>query len=272
MRLAYVSLPTHPNHSAPVGEVLDGIRACGDHGERGYKAVWDQKRYSDCIAVVWTAGPRNTKIFEAQRRLGGKIVVMENGYLNAADGTRYFSWGFDGYNGQGNHRNTSSPPDRWADLGLDLRPWRGDGDHIVVLAQRGLGYAGHERAWPLQVVETLKRATKRPVVYRPHPGSLSEPEPIEGAGFSWKEPLEKALNRAWCVVGYKTAAMLTAIRLGIPAIALGPCMASPISGSSLAQIERPPTPEREQFFHDLAYAQWNHCELREGIAWRHLLD
>ena len=49
-------------------------------------------------------------------------------------------------------------------------------------------------------------------------------------------------------------------------------MADAIANFDLDDIVDPPLPDRQQWAHDLAYAQWTVTELRAGLPWVHLVD
>jgi hypothetical protein len=62
--------------------------------------------------------------------------------------------------------------DRWSRLGIELKPWRESGDHIVVFGQRGIGSPEMRSPpnWHRRIADELRQYTKRRIVVSEHPG------------------------------------------------------------------------------------------------------
>jgi len=43
-----------------------------------------------------------------------------------------------------------------------------------------------------------------------------------------------------------------------------------VCNKSFSDMETPCLPAREQWLHDLCYAQWTLDEMKQGLAWKHL--
>ena len=62
---------------------------------------------------------------------------------------------------------------------------------------------------------------------------------------------------------------MDAATYGIPVfLTSGLCLAWDIGAHDLKQIENPVMPDRTQWLHDLAYANWTLQEVRDGTVWR----
>jgi len=236
------------------------------------------------LLITWTPwrGSLSHRLGEQHRRDGGKWIVMENGYI---DGTKVkqYAVGLNGFNGSGDHRNVGSDCDRWMALcleGLDLKPWRETGEHIVVFGQMGV----HDHRfsmppnWPDEILDRLLLLTPRKVLYRPKPSRprlLNRPHPnAMGLVPEWKDiPLERLLQNAWATVVYNSKCAVESIRRGIPALYDGTqSIISSLVERGINCIETPPQPAREQFFYDLAYAQWSADEVATGYPFERLLS
>src|SRR5688572_25950698 len=94
------------------------------------------------VLVIWNRGSRYT--YEARRHelAKSRIMVAENGYLDARDdqGHQWFSLAMNHHNGPGWWPVGAG--DRWAEMGMDVQPWRREGSHVLVLPQRGIGAPG----------------------------------------------------------------------------------------------------------------------------------
>lgn len=154
---------------------------------------------------------------------------------------------------------------RFEALGIEIKPWQTGGEHIVVCPQsdqfmRDLAeYSGN---WSEDVVSELKQLTQRPVRVRAwnrDKGALAA-------------TLHEDLAGAHCLVTWSSAAAISAILAGVPAIVLAPdCAARPMAGTSLTQIGSPPRPDgRETWAGVLADNQWTLSEIADGTAWKGL--
>ncbi len=218
----------------------------GSPRERDCLIIWNRHRYSGLA-----------RQFEA---VGARVIVAENGWLNAADGTKRIALQLGHHNGAGIWYE--GPEDRWSPLGIDLKPWRADGAHFLVLAQRGIGEAGiaQPRGWAESVASQLRSRTSRQVIVRPHPGN-HEP------------PLEPDWTRCWAAVTWASGAGIKALIAGIPVFyGLDKWIGAPAALPVTADIERPFLGDRLPMLRRLAWAQFGLDEIATGEPFAGLLS
>lgn len=206
------------------------------------------------VSIVWNAPKGPTS---------GTLLSAENGYLSGPEGP-YVALGVGGHNGSG--QPVRKRPDRLERLGVDFKPWRTEGNHILVCPSRGIGSPRMRQpeGWTERVVRELKRYTTRPIKVRPHPGNWKVNPP--------KVPIEEDLRDAWaCVVWASTTGIKSLIE-GVPVIYQAPhWICAEASGNKLEDIETPPMPDRVPAFETLAGAQWTLDEIRKGEPFCSLL-
>lgn len=253
-----------PHHHKVLTAFADGVRNTG--AECFINPV---EQFAPCDAAV-VFGVRKKAvayskhrgtIFDTMRRDKKPVVVIDSGYVNR---DTYFMVGLNGLNGRANFRNESCGPDRWEVLGVELKPYRDEGDHILVCGQipwdASVQDFDHEK-WCLDIVHKLKKITPRPIRFRPHPKIARAPLP----------PIEHDLERAYAVVTFSSNSGVDAAIAGIPVFALDKgSMAWPVSSHDLTYIHNPLKPLREPWAFNLAYTQWTIEEMKEGLPWRHL--
>ena len=184
--------------------------------------------------------------------------------------------------------NHQSPPDRWTALsretGILVKPYRNTGRHVLLLGQvpTDASLCGTDiYAWIGDTARDLRCHTDRPILVRPHPASSREAlagfrERIrETRGLVLDDPprgdMRHALRSCWAVVTHSSSGMVDALVNGIPGISMSRAsIAWPVTDHCLAAIEQPTLHDREQWLHDLAYAQWSLSEMESGEVWRHL--
>lgn len=233
---------------------VTGLRRCG------FSIAETQAGPSspDDVLVIWN---RHRFSNEAGRyeKIGAKVLVAENGWLNAADGDKRIALQLGHHNGAGEWHEGSD--DRWSPLGIELKPWRTDGDHVLVLGQRGIGEPGvaEPRGWTEHIAAQFRSHTSRQIIVRRHPGN-HEP------------PLEPDWTRCWAAVTWASGAGIKAIVAGIPVFYgldrwIGAGAARPVTDD----IERPFLGDRIPMLRRLTWAQWSLPELSTGEPFARLL-
>ncbi len=204
----------------------------------------------------------------------------------------YYEVGYDGLKRNADYGNADSPADRFADLGVPLKPCRTGGEHVLLIGQTFHGQSSQHTdifRWYGDTVRELRKHTDREIVFRQHPrvikirGEKSRAEKDRNAikqflphglkHWSWSRGwlIEEDLQNAWAAVTFTSNAGVTAVLEGVPTFAGDKVsMVWPVANHSLDKINRPATPDREQWARDLAYAQWNAGEMRSGACWGHL--
>lgn len=242
----------HYRHDA----FLRGLARCGYRVERGPK---DHPEPGD-VLVIWNRYAH----WEAQalryEGAGATVLVAENGWIGSDEkGRQLYALCRSNHNGAGTWE--VGPEDRWSRLGIDLKPWREDGEHILVLPQRAFGARGvaMPEGWGDDVAARLRAVTDRPVIVRPHPGNVQpKPEP------DWKN--------CWAAVTWASGAGIKAIVAGIPVFhELPRWIGAPAARHGIEGIEAPFLGDRLPMLRRLAWAQWTVDEIADGEPFEWLL-
>ncbi|RLI46947.1 hypothetical protein DRO61_08595, partial [Candidatus Bathyarchaeota archaeon] len=161
---------------------------------------------TDCdLACFWGHSTLKDAIKNKQASEGKSYLALERGYTR--DRTEYASVGFDGPANLGEYCNKNSPPDRFAELNLDVKPWKTDGDYILMLGQvpsdcalRGLNLA----KWTEETKLKLSKITDKEVRFRPHPQYKAT-----------VNTLKQDLSGASCVITYNSTSGVDAALNGV---------------------------------------------------------
>jgi hypothetical protein len=222
----------------------------------GYNIINDraaQPREGD-VLVIWNRGNSVNNIARKYERRGGIVLVAENGFIG--DTKAIARWH---HCGAGEWH--VGEEDRWSQLDIEVKPWRADGKHILVLPQRSIGEPGiaMPRNWIESVTRRLKRITDRPIVVRKHPGK------------NVKRELELDLHNAWCSVVWASGAGIKSIVAGVPVFHdLKNWIGAPAASCNW-NIEEPFMGDRCSMLHRLAWAQWTWAEIESGQCFEYLL-
>lgn len=242
----------------------------------GHEVVCEHPRRidRDTLLVIWNRYNEGHLLAQKVEALGGRVLVAENGYLAVGGGTPKFEV-YSPAGGQQDHRYAlaegwhngggrwpAGGPARWLQLGIELAPWRTDGDHILVCPNRSFGAPGRimHPDWPERLAAKLRKATRRPVRIRPHPGNNAP-----------KRSLEDDLKGAWAVYVWNSSAGVHAAVRGIPVFSDAPNWILKGAASD-GPVDAPTLPDRLPNFERLAWAQWSVAEIASGEPFKALLQ
>lgn len=225
------------------------------------------------LLLIWNRYGHFNEYAARFERSGGTVVVAENGYLGRdPEDRQYFALACGGHNGSGSWREGLE--DRFSALGVALQPWRGEGSHIVVRGQRGIGspLMASPPNWARDFAERLRRVTKRKVVVVPHPGEGAERDRSH----------EQYLKGAHALVIWSSSVGVKALAMGVPVFYCAPhwiCSSAarwiPSGGKSaeMLDVEHPLMDDelRLDSMHRMSWAQWSLAEIATGRPFKELL-
>jgi len=255
--------------------------------------------YQECdIAVIfgsWKKEPKKkwklmlqhhfTKNSIVKNHKGKPLIVIETPLLGRTitDNHEYHRVGLNHFmRGLGDFKNENSPSDRFEKLGLEIKPWRKKGNHILIVGQNmfdaslfGIDFEW----WVKNTIQHLRRHTDRPIVFRDHPENKDQMKNLIdtykwcNVSYSNEGTINDDLKNAHCTVAYTSGSSIDSILAGVPVIPCNECnFVWSISSHQLSEIENPKLGEREQLLYDLAYAQWSVEEIKQGKPWHHLIS
>lgn len=232
-----------------------------------------EKPGRETLLVIWNRYSHWHALACRVEAAGGRVLVAENGYLGAGGtspkfdvhpgGPRphhYYALAEGWHNGRGPIRVGTE--DRFSRLGVELKPWRTDGEHVLVCPNRafGVGEQVMHPDWAERCAARLRKHTKRPVRIRAHPGN-DEPK---------KAPLAADLEGAAAVVVWSSSVAQHALCLGIPVFIEAPFQILKGAGAS-GSVTAPVCPDRRAHFERMAWAQWTCAEIESGEPFKHIL-
>jgi hypothetical protein len=214
------------------------------------------------------------------------LIVDSNLFLYAdPNNTRtYLRYSFDGvFPTTGFYFDRDIDPTRWAkisrDLNISLKPWRTQGEHILICLQRHGGWSMgglSVQTWLDQTITQIRQySRKRQIVVRTHPGDKKIKSILKiygkGVHLSVNERLSDDLRNAWATVVYNSSPSIASIIEGIPAFITDPnpqrSQSYKIANTDLSRLENPEMPDRQAWIERISMCHWNFEELRSGDAW-----
>lgn len=268
MNRAYCMVRDQPQYRRHA--FLSGLREAG----LNVVSILTDPRPGD-VVVTWNRYAHYETEAKRFERGGAAVVVAENGFVGHHEcefrkpyhrnGEQLYALALWHHNGAG--RWWEGEPGRWRDQGIEIKPWRESGEHVLVLPQRNIGPPGvaMPHGWAERAVQQLSKLTDRPIRVRPHPGNVPTPR-----------PLEKDLAGAWCVATWGSGAALKAVCGGVPAFSepASPWIGRACSFDLGADVEQPLMRDdmRERMLDRVAWAQHTVSELASGEPFRQLME
>lgn len=266
-------------NSKPVFEAFaEGCKRLGHtvttNDTNGIDVIW---------SVLWNGRMLgNEKIYHTNKKLGKPTIVLEVGGI-----VRGTTWkvGLDGINRTAYFGDKDNDRTRADNLGLVCKPWRSNGDFILICGQHDKSLQWQEMPrmsnWFLDTYDQIRKVTDRPILFRPHPRCRLEhierglrhvhrQEPKQLIGTY--DDFDMGFNDVWATVSYSSNPGIHSIIEGVPAF---------VSPSSLAydvgndidfwhDIEDPLMPDRTQWLNDYAWTEFTIEEISQGIPLKRL--
>lgn len=228
-------------------------------------------------------------VIDGQRQSGGHTIAIDSNlflYRDPGNTKSYLRFSLDGvFPTTGNYFGGKVDPLRWEkikkDLNFDLKPWRTEGEHILICLQRNGGWSmsGLDvMTWCYNLIDELRKHTKRHIVLRAHPGDRAAKNYLRAGQpkvhISNNPNILEDMKNAWAVITYNSSPGVAAAIEGIPVFVTDPTpqrsQAFDVANIDLSQIENPHMPDRLEWIQRISMSHWNFEDLRTGEAWKHM--
>ena len=250
-------------------------------GSNGHDVVYND--LSADVNVIWSV------LFNG--RMSGNKAVWENKkptiVLEVGGIKRGTTWkvGLNGINRDAYFGDKDNDRSRADSLGLVCKPWRSNGDFILICGQhdKSLQWRDMPRMsnWFLNTYDEIRKHTERPIVFRPHPRcrlehierglrhvTRQEPRHVNGT----YDDFDMGFNNVHCTISYSSNPGIHSVIEGVPAFVSPSSLAYDVGNDIdfLHDIEQPLMPDRQQWLNDYAWTEFTVEEISQGIPLKHL--
>jgi hypothetical protein len=265
-------------NSKPVFEAFE--QSLVDAGHNIY-----QNNMNCDVAVIWSvlfngrmAG--NKTVWDHYRKNNKNVIVLEVGGIK-----RGTTWkvGLNGINRDAYFGPGGMDDIRSRNLGLELKPWRNDGEFILICGQhdKSLQWQGmHSMSrWVMNTIEALQLHYDYPIIFRPHPRCKlpdierqyknvfrQDPRPI----VNTYDDFDMNFNNIKFTVSWNSNPGVHSIIQGVPAFVGPSSLAWDVGCPHLLMADNPYRPDRTQWLNDYAYTEWTIDEIRQGLPLKRL--
>jgi hypothetical protein len=249
----------------------------------GHNVVWnDPNSDVDVIwSVLWSGRMAANKIIWERNLAQSKpTVVLEVGGIR-----RGTTWkvGLNGINRDAYFGDMGNDSSRASLLSLEVKPWRTDGEYILLCGQ-------HEKSeqwrneprmsrWVMETIENIQAHTDRPILFRPHPRCRlpaiehqyknvyrQDPRQLPGT----YDDFDMKFKNIYCTVSWTSNPGIHSVIEGIPAYTSSSSLAWDVSIKSLTNLDNPPLPDRTQWLNDYAWTEFTVEEIASGLPLKRL--
>ena len=251
----------------------------------GHDVVWNDP-ISD-VDVIWSVlwhgrMSANKTIWDRNLAQSKPVVVLEVGGIK-----RGTTWkvGLNGINRTAYFSEQDNDRTRADSLGLVCKPWRSNGDYILIAGQhnKSLQWQGMPSMsnWFLNTYDEIRKHTDRPIIFRPHPRCKLEhierglkhvyrQEPVK-IDRSYDD-FDMGFDNIWATVSYSSNPGIHSVISGVPSFVSPHSLAYPVANDIdfLHDIEQPLTTDRTQWLNDYAHTEYTIEEIAQGIPLKNL--
>ena len=233
------------------------------------------------INVIWSvlfngrmAG--NKAVWEQQK----PTIVLEVGGIN-----RGTTWkvGLNGINRDAYFGPSGNSSDRMRLLGLQVKPWKYDGEHILIAGQHDKSLQWKDMpamaTWVHDTITFIRAQTDRPIIFRPHPRCPLPAIEHDFKGVKRQDPkqikdtyddFDMQFDNIWATVSWSSNPAIHSIIDGVPAFTGPSSLAFDVAEQNLRNIENPLYGDRTQWLNDYAHTEYTIEEISQGIPLKHL--
>ena len=239
------------------------------------------------IDVIWSVlfngrmAPNKT-IWEKNLQTSKPTIVLEVGGID-----RGTTWkvGLNGINRDGYFGDSGNDRTRADSLGLVCKPWRSDGDFILICGQHDRSWQWRNMPpmsnWVMQTIEEIQKHTDRPILFRPHPRCplphiehefknvrRQDPQHIRGS----YDDFDMSFRNVHATISYSSNPGIHSVLEGVPAFVGTASLAYDAANDIdfLHDIENPLKPDRQQWLNDYAWTEFTVEEISQGIPIKRL--
>ena len=237
--------------------------------------------HTDCH-VIWSVlfhgrMARNKDIWANSVRDNKAIIVLEVGGIK-----RGTTWkvAINGINRDAFFGDKGNDSKRAKALDLELKPWRTDGEYILLCGQHDKSLQWHNMPsmsnWFLDTYDEIRKHTDRPILFRPHPRcrlphierglkNVIRQEPTHLRGTY--DDFDMAFDNVWATVSFSSNPGIHSIINGVPAFVGTSSLAYDVGNDIdfMHNIEHPLMPNRQQWLNDYAWTEYTIEEIANGL-------
>lgn len=253
----------------------------------GYK--FNENDINSDVDVIWSVlfhGRMlgNAAIWEKAKQNKKPVIVLEVGGIQ-----RGSTWkvGLNGINREAYFGPKNNDSSRAEKFNLNLRPWRKNGEYILICGQHDKSLQWKNMPpmsqWVMNTIEEIQSYTDMPIVFRPHPRCQLHDIEHQYKNVYRQQPnkitnsyddFDLTFNKVYATVNYSSNPGIQSIVAGVPAFVSTSSLAYDVANDIdfLHDIVDPFRPDRQQWLNDYAHTEWTIQEIAQGLPLKILTE
>lgn len=230
-------------------------------------------------------------VIEQQKMNNGHVLFSDSNFFKYKESINkgnnfYLRYSLNGVDPtSGYYFDDEVDPSRWRqiskDFGISLKPWRQNGNSILILMQRHNGWSMNDTSsidWCINTIKEIRKYSDRNIIIRRHPRDkvkefLSKfnelPNCDRNVHISFNKDILQDLSTAWCTVTYNSSPGIISAVEGVPTFVLDPIPARShafqIANLDLSRIEDPLMPDRQAWIERISMSHYKVSDIQSGI-------
>jgi hypothetical protein len=246
--------------------------------QRGH-IIYESDMHCD-VAVIWSVlwnGRMigNKPVWDYYRKTNRPVIVLEVGGIQ-----RGTTWkvSLNGINRAADYKPVGNSSTRATHLGLSLKPWRSQGEYILICGQHNKSLQWRNMPpvsnWFLNTYDAIRQHTDRTIIFRPHPRCKLEHVERGLKNVYRQDPcpakntyddFDLSFDNIWATVSWSSNPGIHSIIEGVPAIVGPDSLAYDVAEHNIANIENPKMPDRTQWLNNYAWTEFTVDEIAQGV-------
>lgn len=243
---------------------------------------WAKKNFNSPHNVL------REKVIANQYRKNKHTLTIDGDVFGYIKKNVYFRYSIDGiFANTGYYFDKKIDPNRWAsiqqNIGVELKPWRKTGDHILILLQKHSGWSTCGKdvfEWCKETIHHIRKHSDRKIVIRMHPSDVKYLHPTiktleaNNIKVSSSKHILDDLKNAWCSVSHNSSPGVVSAIEGIPVFLTDTdwkrSHCAGIGNINIENIEAPILKERDRWIQKIAMSHFTIDDIKGGLLWEYV--
>ena len=299
------SLPSHINGTEKVNALTyfaEGASKCGDLASTTNSQTYESCDVGAIIGNAFNSNPGKVHLahYKVRKMVMDTQIELKKYWLSIDSNVfiykdklnphKYLRYSFNGvFPATGIYCNEAPGEDNWNRMrqhyNMDLKPWRKNGNHILITLQRPMGWSmrGYNlMQWLEETFNKIRNYSDRPIIIRWHPGDwksfpnyASILKKYNAVVSPQERHITEDLVNCWALVCHNSTPSAVAPIEGIPAFITDDpnySQGGEVANTDFSKIEDPILMDRELWIRKLAQCHWSFDDLRSGRCWAHMRE
>jgi hypothetical protein len=230
------------------------------------------------------------KIIDHQFKQNKHVLTVDGNIFNYKSKNVFFRYSIDGiFANTGYYFDDKIDPKRWQHIrevtGCNLKPWRKNGEHVLVLLQKDSGWTMNDVTNVKIIQKTIsdvRAHTDRKIIIRVHPSDINKIEKYSrvanelGAEVSKNANITEDLKNAWCSMTYNSSPGAVSVIEGIPIFIMDSnwkrSPAAEVGNINIRDIENPSMFDRQPWIEKISMSHFSVRDIKDGLLWHRTLQ